>query len=140
MLSGDLSQSQRSSNLDRFRSGMSSVLIATDVASRGLDINDVSYVINYDFPVNVKTYIHRIGRTGRAGKQGKSIAYLDGQASAESVRELMDLHKKHKLETPKELTDFLSVAGDGHRGSQYGQRGTQYGQRGQSRSYNRESR
>lgn len=71
------------------------MLIATDVASRGLDIDDVSCVINFDFPQSVKTYIHRIGRTGRAGKSGKSIAYLDSQVSSEATRELLDLHKKH---------------------------------------------
>jgi superfamily II DNA/RNA helicase len=85
-MSGDLTQSQRTFNLNNFKSGKVRVLIATDVASRGLDIQDVTHVINYDFPINVKTYIHRIGRTGRAGKQGTSIAYLDGQASSESIR------------------------------------------------------
>jgi len=78
VLSGDLSQNQRTWNLNSFKGGQSTMLIATDVASRGLDINDISYVINFDFPMNVKTYIHRIGRTGRAGKQGKSVTFLDG--------------------------------------------------------------
>jgi superfamily II DNA/RNA helicase len=78
VMSGDLSQAQRNTNLNNFKSGRVNVLIATDVASRGLDIQDVTYVINYDFPINIKTYIHRIGRTGRAGKQGISVAYLDG--------------------------------------------------------------
>jgi superfamily II DNA/RNA helicase len=77
-MSGDLSQAQRNTNLNNFKSGRVNVLIATDVASRGLDLQDVTYVINYDFPINIKTYIHRIGRTGRAGKQGISVAYLDG--------------------------------------------------------------
>lgn len=52
-------------------------MVATDVASRGLDVNDITYVINYDVPKNVEDYIHRIGRTGRAGKKGKSIAFIN---------------------------------------------------------------
>jgi superfamily II DNA/RNA helicase len=79
------------------------VLIATDVASRGLDISNIGYVINFDFPRDTKTYIHRIGRTGRAGNQGKSISYLDDQITSDIVKELLELHLKHKLETPKEL-------------------------------------
>lgn len=112
MLSGDLTQSQRTNNLSRFRTGRSRILIATDVASRGLDISDVGYVINFDFPLSIKTYIHRIGRTGRAGKQGKSVTYLDEQAGHSDVQELVDLHKKHEVTTPKELIEFMSLISD----------------------------
>ena len=54
----------------------SSILIATDVASRGLDINDIGIVINYDMPLNIEDYVHRIGRTGRAGKKGVSYSFM----------------------------------------------------------------
>ena len=61
---GDLSQSARTTALENFKSGESTILVATDVAARGLDIPDVSAVINYSFPLTVEDYIHRIGRTG----------------------------------------------------------------------------
>lgn len=74
---GDKSQRERDRTLGRFRNGNAKILVATDVASRGLDVNDITYVINYDCPKNIEDYIHRIGRTGRAGKQGRSIAFID---------------------------------------------------------------
>ena len=67
---GDLSQAQRDRVMRRFRSGQADVLIATDVAARGLDIPDVSHVINFDIPESAEAYVHRIGRTGRAGRAG----------------------------------------------------------------------
>src|SRR5690606_28466665 len=73
---GDLSQVQRDRVMKRFRAGLVQILIATDVAARGLDIPDVSHVINYDLPEQVETYVHRIGRTGRAGKSGEAIALV----------------------------------------------------------------
>ena len=73
---GDLSQAQRDRVMKRFRSGQAQILIATDVAARGLDIPDVSHVINYDAPDNAETYVHRIGRTGRAGRGGEAITLV----------------------------------------------------------------
>jgi ATP-dependent RNA helicase DeaD len=75
-LHGDLSQSQRDRVMKRFRAGQAQILIATDVAARGLDIDDVSHVINYDAPESAETYVHRIGRTGRAGKAGEAITLV----------------------------------------------------------------
>ena len=68
---GDISQSQRTNAVDKFKSGEVPLLIATDVAARGLDIPDVEAVINYSFPLTTEDYVHRIGRTGRAGKTGR---------------------------------------------------------------------
>ena len=73
---GDLSQAQRDRVMRRFRSGQAEILIATDVAARGLDIPDVSHVINFDAPESPETYVHRIGRTGRAGKGGNAITLV----------------------------------------------------------------
>ena len=75
-LHGDLSQAVRETVLGRFRNGKLTVLVATDVAARGLDIDDISHVINYDIPENPEAYIHRIGRTARAGKTGTAITLV----------------------------------------------------------------
>jgi ATP-dependent RNA helicase RhlE len=73
---GDLSQSQRQKSLDGFRSGKYQILVATDVAARGLDVESVSHVINYDIPTNADDYIHRIGRTARAEREGDAITFV----------------------------------------------------------------
>jgi len=73
VLNGDLSQDARESTLNRFRQNQIKVLVATDVAARGLDIDDISHVFNYDLPDDFELYVHRIGRTGRAGKNGIAI-------------------------------------------------------------------
>lgn len=72
---GDRSQSQREAALRAFKSGKSKILVATDVAARGIDIDSVSHVINYDVPVVPEDYVHRIGRTGRAGNKGRAITF-----------------------------------------------------------------
>jgi ATP-dependent RNA helicase DeaD len=74
---GNLSQSQRERLVHRFREGKIKLVVATDIAARGLDVNNLSHVINFDLPDNAETYIHRIGRTGRAGKTGKAIALVE---------------------------------------------------------------
>ena len=75
-LHGDREQSDREQALKDLKTGDVRILIATDVASRGLDIQDITWVINYDFPRNMEEYVHRVGRTGRAGKSGKAISFL----------------------------------------------------------------
>jgi superfamily II DNA/RNA helicase len=74
---GDLRQGQRNRAIQNFKDGIVNILIATDVASRGLDIKDVSHVINYDIPENYEDYTHRIGRTGRAGKKGFALTFVE---------------------------------------------------------------
>ncbi len=74
-LNGDMNQQQRERTIDQMKSGKSSILVATDVVARGLDIPRISLVINYDLPGDNEAYVHRIGRTGRAGREGKSIAF-----------------------------------------------------------------
>jgi ATP-dependent RNA helicase DeaD len=78
-LHGDMKQSQRTKVMESFKHGQTSILVATDVAARGIDVNDIDYVINYDIPQNYEYYVHRIGRTGRAGKSGKAITICSGR-------------------------------------------------------------
>ncbi|MBR8828727.1 MAG: DEAD/DEAH box helicase [Gomphosphaeria aponina SAG 52.96 = DSM 107014] len=74
---GNLSQSQRERLVQRWRDGKVKIVVATDIAARGLDVENLTHVINYDLPDNAETYIHRIGRTGRAGKTGKAICLVE---------------------------------------------------------------
>ncbi len=78
-LNGDLSQETREQVLERFRRNQSTVLVATDVAARGLDIDGISHVFNYDLPSDAEVYVHRVGRTGRAGKTGIAISLVTPQ-------------------------------------------------------------
>ncbi len=76
VLNGDVPQAQRERTVERLRSGQVNVLVATDVAARGLDVERISLVINYDIPFDAEAYVHRIGRTGRAGRSGDAILFL----------------------------------------------------------------
>ncbi|PPQ90472.1 hypothetical protein CVT25_014990 [Psilocybe cyanescens] len=78
-LHGDMSQNARMETLENFKNGTTGLMVATDVAARGLDIPNVGAVINYTFPLTIEDYIHRIGRTGRGGKTGKSITFFTGE-------------------------------------------------------------
>ena len=91
-LHGDLRQSQRTQVMNRFRSGNVSFLVATDVAARGLDVDNVDAVINYDIPLDEEYYVHRIGRTGRAGKSGKAFTLVVG-SERNRLREIMNYTK-----------------------------------------------
>lgn len=75
-INGDMQQSQREYIVDQFRSAKSDILVATDVVARGIDLERISHVINYDMPGDTDTYVHRIGRTGRAGREGTSISLV----------------------------------------------------------------
>jgi len=75
----------------QFRTGKIKILVATDVASRGLDISDISFVINFDLPKCIDDYIHRIGRTARAGKYGTSISFVTRDDDRKILRNLVDL-------------------------------------------------
>jgi ATP-dependent RNA helicase RhlB len=75
MLSGEIAQAKRTKTLDQFKKGEISVLVATDVAGRGIHVDGVSHVVNYNLPEDPEDYVHRIGRTGRAGASGTSISF-----------------------------------------------------------------
>ena len=75
---GEMSQDERNKIMEEFRSGQSRILISTDLLSRGIDVQQVSLVINYDIPNNIESYIHRIGRSGRYGRKGVAINFVTG--------------------------------------------------------------
>lgn len=104
---GDKSQSERMQALEQFKNGAIEVLVATDVAARGLDIAELPCVINYDLPYNAEDYVHRIGRTGRAGASGDAISLY----SDKDARLLVDIEKmiKHTF-VPAQLAGFVPPA------------------------------
>ncbi len=83
---GDLKQSQRTAVMNAFKAGKISILLATDVAARGIDVSDIDYVFNYDIPLKTEHYVHRIGRTGRAGKSGSAITLCCGKRQVSLMR------------------------------------------------------
>lgn len=85
---GDMNQSQRTRVMEGFKSARLPILVATDVAARGIDVSDVDYVINYDVPQNSEYYVHRIGRTGRAGKEGNAITIVSGRRQFFQIRDI----------------------------------------------------
>ncbi|XP_024381062.1 ATP-dependent RNA helicase-like protein DB10 [Physcomitrium patens] len=107
---GDKSQSERDFVLSQFRTGRTPILVATDVAARGLDIKDIRVVVNYDFPTGVEDYVHRIGRTGRAGATGLAYTFFseqDGKYAKELIKVLEGANQK----VPQELKDIASRGG-----------------------------
>ncbi|KAI0506025.1 P-loop containing nucleoside triphosphate hydrolase protein [Xylaria bambusicola] len=102
---GDLKQEQRTRSLEAFKSGQTPVLVATDVAARGLDIPEVKLVINCTFPLTIEDYVHRIGRTGRAGKTGQAITLFTEHDKAHSG-ELVNILKAAGQPIPDELLKF----------------------------------
>src|SRR5207248_2663270 len=93
MIHGDRSQSQRNGALNGFQEGCFQVLVATDIASRGLHVDDVAHVINYDLPKMAEDFIHRVGRTGRAGLRGQATTLV----AAAEVMELRTIERKLQL-------------------------------------------
>lgn len=96
-LHGDMKQMQRDRVMARFRGGSIDVLIATDVAARGIDVDDVDMVFNYDVPQDVEYYVHRIGRTGRAGRAGKSVTFV----APREIYKLRDIQRYAKIKIAK---------------------------------------
>ena len=103
---GDMTQRERERTLERFREGDLHVLIATNVAARGLHIEDISHVVNYDLPEDAEVFTHRVGRTGRAGKTGVAVTFvgewdfdqfdqLRAKAGVPFRREILELYDRH---------------------------------------------
>ena len=122
---GDMTQQMRDKVMNKFRNGNINILVATDVAARGLDIDNIDFIINYDVPQNIDDYIHRIGRTARAGKKGFAFTLVskDEQKRFDNIRKANNVRIIEKeFPTPREieiikakrlLNDAKSVIGDG---------------------------
>jgi ATP-dependent RNA helicase RhlE len=136
---GDKTQGQRQSALERFKSGRVGVLVATDVASRGIDIPKISHVFNYDLPEESESYIHRIGRAGRAGERGEAVSLC----CSDEMGLLHDIEKMMKQEIPTVETEWsveLTRKKSGGNSSRRGRRnGGAYGRRSGGHSYRKSS-
>ena len=116
-LHGDMSQEAREKSMDAFRSGKRDILVATEVAARGIDVDDVTHVINYTVPEDEKAYLHRTGRTGRAGRTGIAVTFVDWEDLARwsHIDKALELNTPDPIETysssPHLFTDLDIAAG-----------------------------
>ena len=136
----DLDQSQRDEMMYRFKSGQVDVLVATDIVARGIDIDDIATVINYDVPHDSEDYVHRIGRTARAQRDGKAITFVRGR----EIGDFMQIEKflgyaVEKVALPEglgEAPEYKPMSGRGGRGQ--GRRGGGRGRSGRGQGSKRE--
>ena len=105
-LHGDMNQIDRLNTMKKFRLGKYRVLITTDLLSRGIDIQQISLVINYDLPLNKETYIHRIGRTGRFGTKGIAINFL-ARSDVHILREIESYYNTTIEEMPFDINKYI---------------------------------
>jgi ATP-dependent RNA helicase DeaD len=130
-LHGDMRQSARTQVMSQFKKGLFDILVATDVAARGIDVDDIKIVFNYDLPMDDEYYVHRIGRTGRAGKAGQAFTLIQGNRQLAQLRNTMRYTKCEILQKPlptlaelkelqmEELCDKISAFMDSNDFSQY---------------------
>ncbi|EOA30140.1 hypothetical protein CARUB_v10013247mg [Capsella rubella] len=109
---GDKSQPERDNVLNQFRSGRTPVLVATDVAARGLDVKDIRAVVNYDFPNGVEDYVHRIGRTGRAGATGHAFTFF-GDQDSKHASDLIKILEGANQQVPQQIREMATRGGGG---------------------------
>ncbi|KAL1976843.1 hypothetical protein VTN31DRAFT_3125 [Thermomyces dupontii] len=109
---GDKQQSERDWVLNEFKTGKSPIMVATDVASRGIDVRDITHVINYDYPNNSEDYVHRIGRTGRAGAKGTAITFFTTD-NAKQARDLITILNEAKQQVDPRLYEMARYSGGG---------------------------
>ncbi|CEF61098.1 Helicase, C-terminal domain and DNA/RNA helicase, DEAD/DEAH box type, N-terminal domain and Helicase, superfamily 1/2, ATP-binding domain and RNA helicase, DEAD-box type, Q motif domain and P-loop containing nucleoside triphosphate hydrolase domain-containing protein [Strongyloides ratti] len=112
---GDKGQSERDWVLRQFKEGKTPILLATDVAARGLDVNDIKYVINFDYPNNSEDYVHRIGRTGRSDRKGDAYTFFT-PGNAGKARDLIKILEEAKQKVPQALYSFAESSSHGGNG------------------------
>lgn len=129
---GDKSQMERDFVLRQFRTGKSNILVATDVAARGLDVEGIQHVVNFDYPQSSEDYVHRIGRTGRSDNKGTSYAFFTDN-NARQAQDLIKVLQEAKQEIPPKLAE---MANRRHRNGNGFDRARRYGfSGGRSNSY-----
>jgi ATP-dependent RNA helicase DDX3X len=106
---GDKNQQKRQEAINKFKSGDVPILIATDVASRGIDFPNVTFVFNFEMPTNIDDYIHRIGRTGRCGNKGSAVSFIS-EKSKPVMKDLYKLLKKQNQIVPDWMEEFARRA------------------------------
>ncbi|KAK3679337.1 ATP-dependent RNA helicase dbp2 [Recurvomyces mirabilis] len=116
---GDKQQNERDWVLNEFKTSKSPIMVATDVASRGIDVKDITHVFNYDYPNNSEDYVHRIGRTGRAGRMGTAITLFTADNSKQA-RELVSVLTQAKQQVDPRLAEMARYGGGGGGGRGYG--------------------
>ncbi len=104
---GELSSEERKDNLNNFKNGKTRILLSTDLLSRGIDIQQLSLVINFDLPKNKETYIHRIGRSGRYGRKGVSINFVCNN-DIDNLNEIQKFYNTQILEMPENISDYIN--------------------------------
>ncbi|KAL1640798.1 ATP-dependent RNA helicase dbp2 [Diplodia intermedia] len=126
---GDKQQNERDWVLNEFKTGKSPIMVATDVASRGIDVRNITHVLNYDYPNNSEDYVHRIGRTGRAGAKGTAITLFTTE-NAKQARDLVQILTESKQQIDPRLHEMARYSGGGGGGRGWGGRGRGGGGRG----------
>jgi len=116
---GDKSQQERDWVLKEFKAGKCPLMVATDVAARGLDVKDIRCVINFDMPGNIEDYVHRIGRCGRAGKKGLAVSFFSAK-NGKLARDLMKILEEAGQVVPPGLKEMQSYGGGGKGGRRFG--------------------
>ena len=105
---GELTSAERKDVMEKFRGGQSRILLSTDLLSRGIDVQQLSLVINFDLPKSKETYIHRIGRSGRYGRKGVAINLITDR-DIQSMKEIESFYDTQITEMPNNIADYLSV-------------------------------
>ncbi|KAI7203033.1 ATP-dependent RNA helicase [Hortaea werneckii] len=116
---GDKQQNERDWVLNEFKTGKSPIMVATDVASRGIDVKDITHVFNYDYPNNSEDYVHRIGRTARAGRTGTAITLFTTDNSKQA-RDLVNVLREAKQQIDPRLAEMVRYGGGGGGGRGFG--------------------
>mmetsp|Transcript_7438 Transcript_7438/g.15976 ORF Transcript_7438/g.15976 Transcript_7438/m.15976 type:complete len:240 (-) Transcript_7438:13-732(-) len=119
---GDKSQEERDWVLQQFKSCQATLLVATDVAARGLDVDDIKMVVNFDMANDTETYIHRIGRTGRAGKKGFAVSFFVPEKNGRMARDLIEILSRTNQVIPPELQQAAMNNRGGGKGGRGGRR------------------
>merc|ERR1712085_189576 len=113
---GDKGQDERDWVMGDFKSRKSTLLCATDVAARGLDVDDIRMVVNFDFPGDTESYIHRIGRTGRAGEKGVAVSFFVAEKNGRMAKDIIEILNRTDQVIPEELRSAAMNSYSGGRG------------------------